>query len=108
MKEKSKYLIVGTLVLGVVTFVMFFANSILYKAKEDIHTYAEEQHGSFDKINQEYNSYYGTEVFYYDVDTKIIWVELFGSKGRSFSPYYAVSEDGEPKMAVLDKNYFIE
>lgn len=108
MKEKSKYLIVGTLVLGVVTFVMFFANSILYKAKENIHAYTEKQHGSFVKINQEYNSYYGTEVFYYDVDTKIIWVELFGSKGRSFSPYYVVSEDGESEMAVLDKNYFIE
>ncbi len=108
MKEKSKYLIVGTLVLGVVTFVMFFANSILYKAKENIHAYTEKQHGSFVEINQEYNSNYGTVVFYYDVDTKIIWVELFGSKGRSFSPYYVVSEDGESEMAVLDKNYFIE
>lgn len=107
MKEKSKYLIVGILVFGVVAFV-FFVNSVLYKAKENIHAYAEKQHGSFVKISEEYNSYYGTEVFYYDVNTKIIWVELFGSKGRSFSPYYVVSEDGEPEIAVLDKNYFIE
>ena len=47
------------------------------------------------------------ETFYYDAKTNIVYIEL-GARGGSLSPYYVVNEDGEPEIAILGKNYFVE